>query len=105
MNHQLQMRCQPAIMIFPKQETPKKGHARGTRPPKTVPKTRKAFFWKQETPKKGHARGTRPPFWHRPPQIGFKGGACPLTIYAVAKMAQKKFRNLPSAARFCAKRF
>ena len=27
------------------------------------------------------------------------------TIYALAKMAPKKFRKLPSAARFCAKRF
>jgi hypothetical protein len=91
--------------FFWKQETPKKGHVRGTRPPKTVPKTGKAFFWKQETPKKGHVREQSRPFGTDPPQTGFKGGACPLTMYALVKMAQKKFRNLPSDARFCAKRF
>jgi len=43
------------------------------------------------------------PFWHRPPQLGFEVGACLLTIYALTKMHPKKFRKLPSAARFCTK--
>jgi hypothetical protein len=73
----LQMRCQTATMISPKQETPKKGHARA----RLVP------------------FGTDPHKWCLLRVHAF------LTIYALAKMAQKKFRKLPSAARFFPKRF
>jgi hypothetical protein len=68
----------------------------------------KAFFRKQETPKKGHAHAVCAPFapisqsWSQIFKNDFQFYE---TMYALVKMAQKKFRNLPSDARFCAKRF
>ena len=93
-----------AKVFFLKQETPKKGHPCVQRPPKTAPKTAKAFFWKQETPFWGLLHAVSALFWI---MVTFLQKYFQLfkTIYALAKLAPKKFRNLPSDARFCAKRF
>ena len=72
------------------------------------PKNPKPFFRKQETPFLGHPRAYLHPFapilqsWSQFCENDFQNYE---TINALAKMAPKKFRNLPSAARFCAKRF
>jgi hypothetical protein len=91
--------------FFLKTRNPKKGTCARL---VTPPKTRKAFFRKQETPKKGHAHAVCAPFapisqsWSQIFKNDFQFYE---TMYALVKMAQKKFRNLPSDARFCAKRF
>jgi hypothetical protein len=86
----------------------KKPRKRDMPRPTTPPKMPKAFFRKQETPKKGHAHAVCAPFapisqsWSQIFKNDFQFYE---TMYALVKMAQKKFRNLPSDARFCAKRF
>ena len=67
------------------------------------PQNAKSFFLKTRMPQKGTCMRRFAPFWHRPSQMGFIVGACLLTIYALTKMPPKKFRKLPSAARFCTK--
>ena len=73
-----------------------------------VPKTQKHFSWKQEPPFWGLFSGTFVRF------LPFFAIWCDFsifhinifkTIHALTKMPSKKFRKLPSAARFCAKRF
>ena len=98
----------PEKLFSENKKPPKRDMPRPARPPKTPLKMPKAFFRKQETPKKGHAHAVCAPFapisqsWSQFFKMIFHFYE---TMYALVKMAQKKFRNLPSDARFCAKRF
>ena len=79
---------------FSQNKKPQKRDMHATRrPPKTAPKTPKAFFRKQETPKKGHARARLVPFGTDPHKWGLPRVHAFLTIYALAKMAQKSSAN------------
>jgi len=96
---------QNAKRFFLKTRMPQKGTCIRGKSAEDSPQNAKSFFLKTMMPQKGTCMRRFAPFWHRPSQMGFIVGACLLTIYALTKMHPKKFRKLPSAARFFTKRF
>ena len=87
-----------AYPIFRKQEPPFKRHKTAA---SHVPKLAYPVFRKQEPPFKRH----KTPRWDAWSHFCISDFYNCDTINALANITQKRFRKLPSAARFCTKRF